>query len=143
MTQLKYSIRFDKIYLNTFLESSFYIISGMTSHMKVLRYFLTNLLLLLENTTALQGNCSLDAAVLYTFNNRLYLFKGDKYVLWDDEADKVEALHGTFYFLRYLLFFITNSIKKFSFSALLVLLMITYVFSLSLKRYKGWLGFTE
>ena len=143
MTQLKYSIRFDKIYLNTFLESSFYIISGMTSHMKVLRYFLTNLLLLLENTTALQGNCSLDAAVLYTFNNRLYLFKGDKYVLWDDEADKVEALRGTFYFLRYLLFFITNSIKKFSFSALLVLLMITYVFSLSLKRYKGWLGFTE
>ena len=143
MTQLKYSIRFDKIYLNTFLESSFYIISGMTSHMKVLRYFLTNLLLLLENTTALQGNCSLDAAVLYTFNNRLYLFKGDKYVLWDDEADKVEALRGTFYFLRYLLFFITNSIKKFLFSALLVLLMITYVFSLSLKRYKGWLGFTE
>ena len=123
MTQLKYSIRFDKIYLNTFLESSFYIISGMTSHMKVLRYFLTNLLLLLENTTALQGNCSLDAAVSYTFNNRLYLFKGDKYVLWDDEADKVEAVRGTFYFLRYLLSFITNSIKKFSFSALLVLLM--------------------
>ena len=111
--------------------------------MKVLRYFLTNLLLLLEKTTALQGNCSLDASVLYTFNNRLYLFKGDKYDLWDDEADKIEAVRGTFYFLRYLLSFITNSIKKFSFSALLVLLMITYVFSLSLKRYKGWLGFTE
>ena len=111
--------------------------------MRVLQYFLTNLLLLLKNTTALQGNCLLDAALTYTFNNRLYLFKGDKYVLWDDAADKVEAVRGMFYILRYLFSFIPYSGKRYSFSILLVLLMITYGFSLSLKRYKGWLGFTE
>ena len=115
----------------------------MTSRMKILQYFLINLLLLLKNATALQGNCSLDAAVTYTFNNRLYLFKGDKYVLWDDAADKVEAVRGMFYILRYLFSFIPYSGKRYSFSILLVLLMITYGFSLSLKRYKGWLGFTE
>ena len=78
----------------------------MTSHMKVLQYFLTNLLLLLKNTTALEGNCSLDAAVTYTFNNRLYLFKGDQYALWDNAADKVEDVRGMFYFLQYLVSFI-------------------------------------
>ena len=115
----------------------------MTSRMKILQYFLINLLLLLKNTTALQGNCSLDATVTYTFNNRLYLFKGDKYVLWDDAGDKVEAVRGMFYILRYLFSFIPYSAKRYSFSILPVLLMITYGFSLSLKRYKGWLGFTE
>ena len=45
---------------------------------------------------ALRGNCSIDAAVQYTDNDRLYLFKGSKYArwLWTEEKDELEYVSG-------------------------------------------------
>lgn len=94
-------------YSLTFLDSFLYLIPGMSSRVKVLRYLLVNLILLVKSATALQGNCSLDAAVSYTYNNRLYLFKGEKYARWNDVHDRIEAIKCKLYVLACLFYFNT------------------------------------
>ena len=116
-------------YSLTFLESFFYLISGMGPHVKVLRYLLINLILLVKSTTELQGNCSLDAAVSYTYNNRLYLFKGDKYARWNDVYDRIEIVDSKLYFSAYLFFFITCWTESYLFNIFVVLILIIYFFS--------------
>ena len=36
---------------------------------------------------AYSGDCSFDAALSYTGDNRIYLFKGDRYGIWDGSGD--------------------------------------------------------
>ena len=49
-----------------------------------------------HQVVALRGNCSIDAAVQYTDNDRIYLFKGSKYArwLWTKEKDELEYVSG-------------------------------------------------
>lgn len=49
-----------------------------------------------RQVVALRSNCSLDAAVQYTDNDRIYLFKGSKYArwLWTEEKDELEYVAG-------------------------------------------------
>ena len=48
----------------------------MPFQVKFSRCLLVNMLILMEFTEALRGNCSLDAAVTYTWSNVMYLLKG-------------------------------------------------------------------
>ena len=77
----------------------------MPSQVKILTCSLVNILILMKFTEALRGNCSLDAAVAYTWSNVMYLLKGHKYVGWEDN-DTLGVVTGTSYFLNYLIFFL-------------------------------------
>lgn len=64
---------------------------------------------------ALRSNCSLDAAVTYTWNNVMYLFKGNKYVRWGND-DYLGVVTGTPDFLNVFIFFyylLTYSVEIF------------------------------
>lgn len=39
-------------------------------------------------------DCSFDAALSYTRDNRMYFFKGDKYGVWDDSGDIFGSIGG-------------------------------------------------
>ena len=56
------------------------------------------LLIIMKCTNALRGNCSLDAAITYTWNDIMYLFKGDKYARWTND-DTLGDINGSFFFL--------------------------------------------
>ena len=77
----------------------------MQSQVKILRCSLANVLILIKFTEALRGNCSLDAAVTYTWNNVMYLFKGSKYVRWEND-DTLGVVLGTSDFLNVFIFFL-------------------------------------
>ena len=49
-------------------------------------------------TEALRGNCSLDAAITYTWNNVMDLLEENKYVRWEDN-DTLGVVTGTSYIL--------------------------------------------
>ena len=76
----------------------------MPFQVKFSRCLLVNMLILMEFTEALRGNCSLDAAVTYTWSNVMYLFKGNKYVRWEND-DTIGVVTGMPYFLDILIFF--------------------------------------
>ena len=77
--------------------------SGMFSHTKILRCSLASMLILVKCVTAPRGNCSLDAAVTYTWNNAVYLFKWDKYTRWtnDDTIGYIKVTWLLFTFLSF------------------------------------------
>ena len=77
----------------------------MQSQVKILRCSLANMLILMKFTEALRGNCSLDAAVTYTWNNVMYFFKGSKYVPWKDD-NTLGKVEGTSDFLNVFIFFL-------------------------------------
>lgn len=76
----------------------------MPYQVKILMWSLANMLILMKFTEALRGNCSLDAAVTYTWNNVMYFFKGNKYVRWEDN-DTLGVVTGTPDFLNVLMLF--------------------------------------
>ena len=76
----------------------------MPSQVKIFRRSLANMLILMKFTEALRSNCSLDAAVTYTWNNVMYLFKGNKYVRWEND-DYLGVVTGTPDFLNVFIFF--------------------------------------
>lgn len=76
----------------------------MPSQVKIFRRSLANMLILMKFTEALRSNCSLDAAVTYTWNNVMYLFKGNKYVRWGND-DYLGVVTGTPDFLNVFIFF--------------------------------------
>lgn len=63
----------------------------MSNCVVVLTYFLiTNVLPSLQEVAS--GNCSLDAIITYSGDNRMYLFKGDKYAVWNDTTDTLQSV---------------------------------------------------
>ena len=54
------------------------------------------ILVCFHQVVALRGNCSIDAAVQYLRNDRLYLFKGSKYArwIWTEDKDELEYVSG-------------------------------------------------
>ena len=86
----------------------------MPSPVKFLRCSLANMIILIKFTEALRGNCSLDAAVTYTRDNVTYLFKGSKYVQWEN-GNFLGVVTGTSYFLNVFIFFLlfTYSVEVF------------------------------
>ena len=63
----------------------------MSNSVVVLTYFLITFVLPSFQEAA-SGHCSLDAALSYTGDNRIYLFKGDKYGVWNDATDTLESV---------------------------------------------------
>ena len=76
----------------------------MLSQVKIFRWSLANMLILITFTEALRANCSLDATVTYTWNNVMYFFKGNKYVKWGND-DTLGLVRGTPDFLNVFIFF--------------------------------------
>ena len=76
----------------------------MLSQVKIFRCSLANILILIKFTEALRANCSLDAAVTYTWNNVTYFFKGNKYVEWRNN-DTLGVVRGTPDFFNVFIFF--------------------------------------
>lgn len=63
----------------------------MSNCVVVLTYFLiTNVLPSLQEVAS--GNCSLDAIITYSGDNRMYLFKGDNYAVWNDTTDTLQSV---------------------------------------------------
>ena len=56
-----------------------------------LTYFVITIVLASFQEAA-SGDCSLDAILSYTGDNRMYVFKGDKYGVWNDTTDTLESV---------------------------------------------------
>lgn len=63
----------------------------MSNCVVVLTYFLiTNAFPSLQEVAS--GDCSLDAIIMYTGDNRMYMFKGDRYAVWNDTTDTLQSV---------------------------------------------------
>ena len=75
---------------------------GITQNM--LRCSVAYLLVIMKCTNALRGNyCSLDAAVTCTWNDIMYLLKGDRYERWTEE-NTLGDINGNFFSLLFSFF---------------------------------------
>ena len=59
----------------------------------ILEYLLIHIIQPIHQTAA-SDYCTVDAAISYTGNNKIYLFKDRKYARWSDETNTVKHVGG-------------------------------------------------